>query len=192
MNHADWLTLLISSAGSGATHDRSIDWFVMGSTIANAVLFFGALAFFLKKPVEGALVARRENMKTALAKAEARTREAQSRADVYADRLANLEQEIAQLVESFRGEAENERAKLEADGANQVRRMEQEMERTIQQEIAKAEATMKTYAAEATVRVAAEILRREIQPEDQRRLGRKYVEELAQCPIPALESNNPS
>src|SRR5688572_23712355 len=96
-------------------HDAHINWWVLGSMITNAVLFFGFLAMKLKPHVSNGLIARRENMAKQLEEARGKQAEAERRLDEYKRKLDNLEAEVAGIVRAYEAEAEADKRRLAED-----------------------------------------------------------------------------
>ena len=159
-------------------HDAHINWWVLGSMITNAVLFFGFIAMKLKPHVSNGLIARRENMAKQLEEARAKQAEAERRLDEYKTKLENLEAEVARIVRSYEAEAEADKARLAEDAERAMQRFARETEFTISQEVKKAEKAIREAAIGATLEAAEQLLAAKITADDRRRLADEYIREL--------------
>ena len=155
-----------------------IDWFVLGSMITNAVLFFGFIAVRLKPHVSNGLIARRENMQKQLEEARAKQAEAERRLDEYKKKLENLEAEVAQIVKSYEAEADADRRRLVEDTDRAAQRFARETEFTISQEVKKAEKAIRNAAVASTLEAAEQLLNSKITSDDRRRLADEYIRDL--------------
>jgi F-type H+-transporting ATPase subunit b len=155
-----------------------INWWVLGSMITNAALFFGFLAMKLKPHVSNGLIARRENMAKQLEEARAKQAEAERRLDEYKTKLDNLEAEVARIVKSYEAEADADRRRLAEDADRAIQRFVRETEFTISQEVKKAEKAIRDAAVASTLEAAEQLLTTKITPDDRRRLADEYIQQL--------------
>jgi F-type H+-transporting ATPase subunit b len=159
-------------------HSNHIDWFVLGSMITNALLFFGFLALRLKPHVSNGLIARRENMAKQLEEARAKQAEAERRLAEYKTKLENLEAEVARIVKSYESEAEADRRRMQEEADRAIQRFVRETEFTISQEAKKAEKAIRNAAISATLEAAEQLLTSRITSDDRRRLADEYIRDL--------------
>jgi len=162
----------------GEHHDAGIDWFELGSMVANFVLLFGFLAVVLRPTVRNALVARRQNLSERLEEAQKKQADAEARLEEYKTKMENLEAEFQQVLQSYEAQAKADRERLEAETEKALERMGRENEFTIQQEIRKIEKSLQTSAAQETLRRAEELVKERITDADQRRLTDEWVSQL--------------
>ena len=154
-----------------------------GKRMAWQLLNFGALIFLLVKfggpAVSKALSARHQQIKTDLVSAaEARTA-AQARFEQQEKRLASLEHEIAAIAASIKQEAEAEKARLIALSEERAKRIREESEFIIEQQIKQAEEDLRREMAAAAVALAEKIVRSQLGPADQQRMIDSFVGDVA-------------
>ncbi len=118
----------------------------------NLFLFVGALIYILRRPVSDALRARREGIRRELMRAQEERDAANAKLEEVKARLARLDEEAEKL---------REQARREIESAGKAARHE-----------------LRRFAAEQSVRLAEEMIRRDIRPEDDQRLVNRQVEEL--------------
>ena len=164
----------------GEAHEApTLDWGRLGWQILN----FGALLFLLVKfggpPVAKALAARHQQIKSDLASAAETRAAAQARFEQQEKRLAALEQEIATIAASIKQEAEAEKARLIALSEERARRIREESEFIIEQQIKQAEEDLRREVAAAAVALAEKIVRSQMGPGDQQRMIDSFVGDIA-------------
>ncbi len=159
-------------------HEAHINWWVLGSTITNAILFFGFLAMKLRPHVSNGLLARRENMAKQLEEARTQQAEAERRLEEYKAKLENLEAEVARIVRSYEAEAEADKQRLTEETDRAMLRFARETEFTISQEVKKAEKAIRDAAVSATLEAAEQLLTSKITSDDRRRLADEYIRDL--------------
>jgi len=172
-----------------------------GSTFGWQMLNFAALLFLLIKfggpAVKKALQARHQQIKTDLASAaEARTA-AQARFEHQEKRLAALESEIATIVAGIKQEAEAEKTRLIAMAEDRARRIREESEFIIEQQVKQAEEDLRREIAAQAVALAETIVRAQLGAQDQARLVDTFVGDVAgngahAAAPPAPASSGPS
>ncbi len=170
-------TLAAAGGGHGEGHGH-LNWWVIGSLITNAVLFFGFLAMKLKPMVSNSLAERHDNMAKQLEEAQIKQAEAEARAKEFKEKLENLEAEVERIVESYRAEAQADKERMISDTEKAIVRLSREMDFTIRQEVLKAENTIREAAVQATMAAAEQKIVQRITDADQRRLADQYIQKL--------------
>lgn len=146
--------------------------------VLNLLLFVAIAVYFLRRPLKEKLQERREGIRRDLMRAqEERNAALQKLAEVEA-RLSTLNAEVESVREQARREAEEERARIERQAEEDARKLREQARREIESAGKAARAELREYAAEQSVRLAEEMIRREMRPEDDERLVSGYVEEL--------------
>jgi F0F1-type ATP synthase membrane subunit b/b' len=147
----------------------------------NLALFIGCALFLHKRfgrPIREALRARSEGIKRELQRArEERDHALVKLAEVEA-RFEKLDAEVAAVQERARSEADAERARLKAATDSEIVKMREQATREIESAGKTAVHELRRFAAEESVRLAQEILEKEIRPEDDARLTSLTVNEL--------------
>jgi F-type H+-transporting ATPase subunit b len=146
--------------------------------VVNLLLFAGAMYFVLRRPLAEAFRARQEGIRRDLMRAEEERRAAVAKLQEVEERLAHLGSEVEAIHEQAQKEAAEERARIERAAEDEVRKIREQARREIESASKAARAELRAYAAEQSVRLAEEMIRREIRPEDDAHLVGEYVEEL--------------
>jgi F0F1-type ATP synthase membrane subunit b/b' len=130
------------------------------------------------RPVREGLRARRERIKNELEKARAERDLAYAKlADVEA-RFEKLDAEVASIRERARAEAEAESQRLQASTEQELARIRENAKRELESAGKLAKHELRKFAAQESVRIAEEILSREIKPDDDARLTTLSLQEL--------------
>jgi len=164
----------------GAAHEGpSLDVKKLAWQLVN----FGVLVFLLVKfggpPVTKALQARHDQIKVDLASAAEARAAAQARFEKQEQRLAALEHEIAAITASIKQEAEAEKARLIAVAEERAKRIREESEFIIEQQVKQAEEDLRREVAAAAVALAEKIVRSQVGAGDQQRLIDTFVGDVA-------------
>jgi F-type H+-transporting ATPase subunit b len=146
--------------------------------VVNLLLFAGVMYFILRRPLGEAFSGRREGIRRELMRAEEERSAAVAKLQEVEGRLARLDSEVEAIREQARREAAEERVRIERAADEEVRKIREQARREIENASKAARAELRAYAAEQSVRMAEEMIRRDIRPEDDAHLLGEYVEEL--------------
>jgi F-type H+-transporting ATPase subunit b len=166
-----------AAAGAHGEH-HGID----GKRLALQLLNFGVLAAILGifggKAINKALAARHEQMKKDLEEASQARTAAETRLAHQERRMTNLEKEVAALRASIKEEAVNEEQRLVAAAEEKARRVQDETKFLMEQQVKEAELRFRAEVAGTAVKIAEELVRRSVKPEDTARLQQSFISDL--------------
>jgi F-type H+-transporting ATPase subunit b len=129
-------------------------------------------------PIREALRLRGEGIKSELARArEDRVRALATLAEVEL-RLSNLDAELARISEKARAEAEAEKRRIKLATEQEIAKIREQAKRKIESAGKAARHELRRFAAVESVRLAEDILKREIRDDDDARLTNLNVEQL--------------
>lgn len=146
--------------------------------LVNLLLFIGVMVYFLRRPIKEALRGRQGSIRDELMRAEEERAAAVAKLEEVEGRLANLDAEVQAVRAQAQREAAEERARVERATEEEMRKIREQARREIESAAKAARAELRTFAAEQSVRLAEEMIRRDIRPEDDAHLAREYVSEL--------------
>lgn len=146
--------------------------------VVNLLLFVGLLIYVLRRPVGQAFRDRREAIRRELMEAQEERNAALAKLQEVEGRLSRLDAEVEAIRTQAQREAAEERARIERSTEEEIRKVREQAQREIESASKAARAELRAYAAEQSVRLAEEMIRRDIRPEDDARLVSEYVEEL--------------
>lgn len=158
--------------GLGLTPEKLKD---LGWRAMNFAALVIILVKFLKKPIVDGLRGRRQSIREEFDDLESQRSSAEAEYQQYASRLSGLDDELKKMVETAiaQGELEKERIITEAnEAAEQIKR---QAEMAVANAVAEAKVNLKLEVAEQASSMAEEIIKRNLQPEDQTALVEGYL-----------------
>lgn len=167
------LTMLLLAEGGGLPVALSDV-----ARVVNLFLFVLLMYFLLRKHISAAFRARQEGIRRDLMRAQEERDAALAKLEEVEGRLANLDAEVAAIRAQTEREAREESARIARSTEEDIRKLREQSRREIESAGKTARAELRAYAAEQSVRLAEDIIRREMRPEDDARLVKEYVEEL--------------
>ena len=144
----------------------------------NLFLFVGALFLLLRRPLGASLVARRDAIRQELMRAQEERKAAQAKLEEVEARLARLDAEVETVRAQAQRDAAAERESIARATAEETRRLREQAQREIESAGKAARQDLRRYAAEQSVHMAEELIRRDIRTEDDTRLMNDYIGEL--------------
>lgn len=144
----------------------------------NLLLFVGALIFLLRRPIGASMVARRDAIRQELMRAQEERRAALAKLEEVEARLARLDAEVETVRAQAKREAEAERESIARSTAEETRRLREQATREIESAGKAARQDLRRYAAEQSVRLAEDLIRRDIGADDDTRLMNEYIGDL--------------
>jgi ATP synthase F0 subunit b len=170
-------TLLYLAGGGGETH-----WWNYPGLEAwkflNLFLFILLLVYFLRRPLSEAFKARREGIRRELMRAQEEKQAALSKLEEVESRLARLDAEVTSIRAQSSREAEDERERIRRATEAEIEKLREQSRREIESAGKAARQDLREFAAEQSVRLAEEMIRSDIRPEDDARLINLEIEEL--------------
>ena len=165
-------------AAGGDDGDHGVSWTVLALHLLN----FGFLLFLLyryaRKPILGFLADRSQGIRKEIESAEERLGRAERELEQLRVRLARFGEETRSIVTTARDLAEQEKARQIERAHETGARIREDTERVAGQELERARQILRAEAAELATELAAELLREQMTPEDDRRLVSEFVERL--------------
>jgi F-type H+-transporting ATPase subunit b len=148
--------------------------------VFNFVIVVGILVYFLAKPLKKGLSGRREEIEKALAEAEQIKRNAEAKFAEYDQKLASANAEIAEISAGIKREGELEKEKIITSAREMAIKIEQDAEKAVALEIAKARKELQTEAVRLAVELAEELLKTNFTSEDDTRLIDEYMQKVGE------------
>jgi F-type H+-transporting ATPase subunit b len=132
----------------------------------------------LAKPVANGLRARQQSIREQFTDLEARKAEADKAYKTYEEKLAAIDKEVSEIIQSAlaQGEAEKERIIEEANRA--AADIKRQAEMAIQHELAAAKLRLREEVANQAVVMAEELIRKNLQEADQVKLIENYLSKV--------------
>ena len=144
----------------------------------NLALFVGVMFFLLRKPVANFFKTRHDGIRRDLLRAQEELAAAHAKLEQVEVKLAQLSSEVEGVRAAAEEESRVERERLAMATEKEIKKMREQSQRDIENAAKQARHALRLYAAEQSVQLAEQVVRRNIQPEDDRRLVGEYVTSL--------------
>jgi F-type H+-transporting ATPase subunit b len=176
------LFIMLSSAvayasGGGEEHGgaKVIDF---GWRLLNFVVLAVITYKFSAKAIKKFFVNKRELIKTSLEEAEAAKEEAKKKLEECTARLDKATAEIGEMTNMIRDQGMAEKEKIIADAEKTAEKMKIDASSRMEQEFKRAVGQLKAEAAELSVGVAEEILRKNVSKTDHEKIVQNFLDRM--------------
>lgn len=164
---------------SGETHWWNYPGFELWKFV-NLAIFVAIMLFILTRKVKlgEAFRTRRENIKRDLARAREERDAAVAKLKEVEERLARLDTEVNTIQEQSKREAAEERERIAKATEAEIAKLGEQAKREIESAGKVVKHDLRRFAAEQSVQLAEQMIRREMKPEDDARLISRNIAEL--------------
>jgi ATP synthase F0 subunit b len=167
--------LLLAEESSGSLFTNPMLWRVI-----NLLIFVLVLVWILRSKVRVGQVFDRRAAAIVkdLEQARREKQEAEDRLAEVEARLAALDREIAEIRAEAERESQREAERIRQAAASDAEKIRQTASREIEGAMKAARNELRAIVAEQSVAMAEQMIRRDIRPEDNKRMLNKYLEDL--------------
>jgi len=171
-------------AGEGESHGEEHGGYSAAKIwdlVFRAMNFFAVaiiLFFVLRKPLAQFFGNRREEIAETLADLEKKKGEAAEKYAALETRLAEIEAERDSILAEYIADGEKEKEKIIANAEDMSARIQAQAQKAIAQEIKKAKDDLKKEIAELSASMAEELVKNNINDQDQERLVEEYLDKV--------------
>lgn len=144
----------------------------------NLFLFIGVIVFILRRPISEAMRARREGIRRDLMRAQEERNAALAKLEEVEARLGLLDAEVATVREQAKKDALLEKERIARSTEEEAQKLRDQAVREIEGAGKAARQELRRFTAEQSVRLAEEMIRRDIRPEDDAHLVEMSIDEL--------------
>jgi F-type H+-transporting ATPase subunit b len=144
----------------------------------NLLVFIVAAVYFLKGPLVATFQARREAIRLELLRAKEAKEQTLARLAEVQARLSGLESEVGQIQKLANAESAGERERIVNETELEILKMRNQAQREIVSAEKAVRHGLRLFAAHESVRLAEDLIKHEIRPEDELRLVHLNVEQL--------------
>lgn len=177
---APLVALADEAAEHGAAHgEHGWDQQALIASIVNFIILLVLFTVLFRSKLQAFLKERRAAVARELEEAARLKAEAEVKHKEYTERLAKLDQELAQIKADMIAAGKQERDRIIADAEQKAARMRHEAEFIIEQHAKQLRLDLTREAAEAAVAAAEQLLLRATTTYDQQRLAQEYLAALA-------------
>ena len=144
----------------------------------NFTLLVLILLKYLKKPIADSLKGRSESIAKAFDDLENKKVEAEKKYSEYEKKLSGMDAEAKKILESFVKQGEAEKEKIIKQAQETAERIRAQAEYYVQQELSKAKKELQDEVANVAVKMAEEIIRKNLTEQDHSKLISEYLERV--------------
>ena len=148
--------------------------------VVNVVELVAIIYKFAKKPVGKALSSSADSAQKVISDAREAELKLTAELDEMRGKIAGLEKEAEQMVETAKKDAVIEKERIIEEGKQEIERMKRQASFALEQERRKAEADLRHWVAEESVALAEKELKQDVNQSQQNKLVKKYMDELSQ------------
>ena len=152
------------------------NWSYVFKHTVNLLILIFVLVYFLKNPVKSFLMDRKGEIAKKIEDSKKEITEAKQTYDLYMEKMSNLENEINELKDTIKKEAEIERQEIIKQAEISSSKMRKDAQETIKSETAKAKHDIQNEVVTLAVKLAEDILKKNIDESDSKRMIEKFVE----------------
>jgi F-type H+-transporting ATPase subunit b len=174
------VSLAQEHAAEGAAHDESIGGMIlgMGWPIANFIVFIGILYYFFNQPLKDYLANRGTTIRKELVEAAELRSTATAQLQSIEQKLQALPGEITALRSRGAAEIKAEEERIAAAAAAERERLLEQTRREIDLQVRLAKREILEHAADLSVQLATDRIKKEVTPADQDRLVDRYLSQV--------------
>jgi F-type H+-transporting ATPase subunit b len=162
-----------ASHGVTPSQIRNLIWWTV-----NFIALIIILYKLLKKPVVNFFKNRKENILKEYEELLAKKKEAEAKYLELQEKIKNLKAEAEAIYQNYVEQGIKEKERILEEAQLQAKRIKEQAQLYIAQEIENAKERLKFELAEEAVKLAEEILRKNITPEDQKRVFKEVLEQI--------------
>lgn len=154
----------------------------------NLALIVGVVVYFARSPIQAFMAERRQSIEQNLETAKSELESAEARLAECNARVDSLDREIEEIRGAVRAQAETERDRLLADARVAADRIRRDAVIAVEQEGRRARDELREEAAEIAVRLAGDLLKRQVGDADRARLVDEFVASIESSPVTTARS----
>jgi F-type H+-transporting ATPase subunit b len=165
-----------SSGGEGGHEGNK--WFEFAWKTLDFIVLVGFLYWLLAAKIKDFFVGRRKEIKESLEKSAQQKAEAEEKYREYSEKVDKASAEIDGIFEMIKAQGVTEKQKIIEDAEKVARKMKEDAQARIEQELKKASDQLKTEAVLLSSQMAEEILKKNITAQDNEAMVRDYMDKV--------------
>lgn len=179
---ASGLVLLVLAQPALAAGVGETGWGTLLWQALNLILLLAVVIRFAAAPVKSFFSERRRTIESQIRDASHQLDEAEAKLAQWSVRLDGLDEELRELRDRVREQAEAEAGRILAQAQEAAERIRRDARAAIEQESERARARLRADAGALAVEVGTSLLREHINDEDRMRLVGDFVERVEHTP----------
>lgn len=167
-----------ASTGGGEPVDHVAQMKDLGWRVLNTAILLFFLYKLAWKKMKGFFVDRREAIKAQMDQAEEAKAEAEQKFKEYSERLEKATGEIVGIADMIKAQGVAEREKIIESAKRSSEKMKEDAKARMDQEYKKASERLRVEAAELSVLMAEDILKKSVKPQDHENMVKDFLERM--------------
>jgi len=165
------------AAGGGEEH-HPIDWKDFGYRMLNFAILAGFLWWLSAKKVKEFFAGRRNDIKESLNQAQAAKEDAERKYKEYVSKLEKATEEIDGIAELIKVQGMAEKEKMIEEAQKAAVKIEEDTKARMEQEFSTARNQLRAEAAQLSIQLAEELLKRNITIQDHEKMVKEYMDKV--------------
>lgn len=166
------------AAGGGGEEHHPIDWKDFGYRMFNFIILAGFLWWLSAKKVKEFFAGRRNDIKESLNQAQAAKEEAERKYKEYVAKLEKATDEIDGIAEMIKVQGMAEKEKMIEEAKKAAVKIEEDTKARMEQEFSTARNQLRAEAAQLSIQLAEELLKRNITIQDHEKMVKEYMDKV--------------
>lgn len=158
-------------------HSPPVGWFIV-----DFIIFVFILVKLTKKPLKSTFENRHATIKRSIAEAAERFKAAEANHQVFQAKLANVDSEASQLIESGKDDGASEKNRIIQEATEFAKKMKTDSGRLLEQESVRARSRLQAQTVLKALSQAEGVLKKQLTADDQSRLIEDAISDLESQP----------
>ena len=167
-----------ASGGGEGGHEGGSQLFNFIWKTVDFIVLVGLLYWLLAAKIKEFFVGRRQNIKESLEKSVQQKAEAEKKYREYSEKLDKASAEIDGIFEMIKAQGVTEKKNIIEDAEKVAKKMKEDAQTRIEQELKKASDQLRAEAVHLSVKVAEEILKKNITAQDHEIMVKEYMDKV--------------
>ena len=177
-----FIVLLISVgavyASGGEAEPDSEKWIKLAWKTFNFIVLVSFLYWLLAAKIKTFFVGRRKDIKESLENTAKQKTEAEKKYREYSEKIDKASLEIDGIFEMIKEQGVAEKQKIIEDAQRVTQKMKEDAKARIEQELQKASSQLRVEAVQLSVKMAEQILKRNITEKDHEAMVKEYMDKV--------------
>lgn len=170
-------TCIAYAEGAEGGHEAE-DWIELGWKTFNFIILIWFLYWLLAEKIKTFFVDRRKEIKETLENAAKQKVDAEKKYREYSEKIDKASSEIDGIIEMIKAQGLAEKQKIIDDAQKVAQKMKEDAQARIEQELQKAASQLRLEAVHLSVKMAEEILKRNITEKDHEAMIKEYMDKV--------------
>jgi len=167
----------VYASSSEGGHD-SKKWTDLAWKTFNFIVLVGFLYWLLAAKIKAFFVGRRKDIKESLENTSTQKNEAEKKYREYSEKIDKASLEIDGIFEMIKAQGVAEKQKIIEDAQKVAQKMKEDAKARIEQELQKASSQLRVEAVQLSVKMAEQILKRNITEQDHEAMVKEYMDKV--------------